>query len=306
MELRQLRYFVAVAEEGNFGAAAQRLHISQPPITRQIRKLEEELDVTLFRRTTKGAELTSAGLVFLEDARQTLAQVARGVERSRAAQRGELGVLEVGYFGSPIYRVVPELLQNFRASLPEVEIALHRMSKSEQVAALKAGQLHIGFGRYYPSQPGIVVEEILKEGLSVAVPTDFDRDPPPEHRLSIFDHTPLIIFPGKGRPNFADEVLAILKREQVNAKVATVAEDVRSALTLTAIGAGATIVPGTVADFSWSGVRFIPLETLSKECPVNCVYRRSETSPLLKSMLNTLRSFRSSGISYETTSEEQC
>ena len=96
MELRQLKYFVAVAEEGNFGAAARRLNISQPPITRQIQKLEDELGVLLLRRTTKGAELTTSGEVFLEDARQTLAQVARGMERSRAAQRGELGTLEVG------------------------------------------------------------------------------------------------------------------------------------------------------------------------------------------------------------------
>jgi DNA-binding transcriptional LysR family regulator len=292
MELRQLKYFVAVAEEGNFGAAARRLNISQPPITRQIQKLEDELGVLLLRRTTKGAELTTSGEVFLEDARQTLAQVARGMERSRAAQRGELGTLEVGYFGSPIYRVVPELLQAFHSALPDVGIALHRMSKGEQVAALQSGQIHIGFGRYYPPEPGIVVEEILREGLSVAVSVDFEHDPPVGERLSIFDKVPLIVFPGRGRPNFADEVLGILKRENVSARVETVAEDVRSALTLTAIGAGATIVPGTVADFSWSGVRFIPLETLRLECPVNCVYRKSETSPILKAMLSTLRQLR--------------
>lgn len=293
MELRQIRYFVAVAEEGNFGAAARRLNISQPPITRQIRKLEDELGVVLFKRTTKGAELTAAGTAFLDDARQTLAQVSRGIERSQAAQRGELGTIEIGYFGSPIYKVVPELLQAFHNAMPDVGISLHRMGKSAQIDALKAGRLHVGFGRYYPPEPGIAVEEVLVEGLSVAVPVGFETDPPIGDRLALFRDTPLILFPEKGRPNFADEVLSILKRERVEARVEAVAEDARSALTLTAIGAGATIVPGTVAEFRWSGVRFIPLETLDMECPVNCVYRRSETSPLLKAILSTVRNYRS-------------
>ena len=291
MELRQLKYFIAVAEEGNFGAAARRLNISQPPITRQVRKLEEELDVSLFRRTPKGAELTPAGAAFLEDARQTLAQVRRGVERSRAAQRGELGKLDVGYFGSPIYRVIPAVLQMFRSSVSEVDIALHRLSKREQIDALKTGRIHIGFGRYYPDEPGIVVEQIISEGLSVAVPVDFEDDPPPDNRLSLFEKTPLVLFPERGRPNFADEMIAILKREGVEPRVNAVAEDVRSALTLTALGMGATIVPGTVVDFSWSGVRFIPLETLSTECPVHCVYRRSDASPLVRSIRATIRDY---------------
>lgn len=294
MELRQLKYFVAVAEEQNFGAAAQRLNISQPPITRQIRKLEEELGVTLLRRTTKGAELTAAGAAFLEDARQTLAQVARGVERSRAAQNGELGTLEVGYFGSPSYHVLPTILRQFKEANPRVKVSLQRMSKSEQIDALKAGQLHIGFGRYYADEPGIRAEHVIAEGLSVAVPDDLKKIPGKGKRLSIFKNNSLVIFPAGGRPNFADEVIGILKREGVEPEVGAVAEDVRSALMLTAIGAGATVVPATVAKLNWSGVQFIPLETLKDECPVTCVYRRADSSPLLQSILKTVRHFSQS------------
>ena len=292
MELRQFRYFVAVAEEGNFGMAADRLNVSQPPITRQVRKLEEELGVTLLKRTSKGAELTPAGAVFLDGARQVLAQVARTAERCRAAQRGELGTLEVGYFGSPIYRVMPRLLQAFRKAAPDVEVALHRLSKSEQIAALKAGQIHIGFGRYYAPEPGIAVEQIITEGLSVAVPSDFVSGAVSDDPLAIFKTMPLVLFPKSGRPNFADEVVAILKREGVEPTIGAVSEDVRSALTHTAIGAGATIVPGTVADFAWSGVRFLPLRALAMECPVNCIYRKADTSPLLKAIRATIRDFR--------------
>lgn len=292
MELRQLRYFVVVAEEKNFSHAARRLNVSQPPITRQIRKLEEELGVVLFSRTPKGAELTAAGQVFLDDARQTLAQLTRGAERCRAAQRGELGTLDVGYFGSPIYRVVPSLLRSFRDSYPTINISLNRIAKSAQIDALKLGQIHIGFGRFYPAEPGIVIEEILTEGLAIAVPEDFSVVPYLGNELAIFDSVPLIVFPSEGRPNFADQVLAILKREGLEPKVGAVAEDVRSALTQTVIGSGATIVPGTVAEFSWTGVKFIPLESLRTECPVSCIYRKSDTSPILRAMLKTLREYR--------------
>lgn len=291
MELRQLRYFVAVAEEGNFGIAAQRLNISQPPITRQIRKLEDELGVILLKRTPKGAEVTPAGTAFLDGARQALAQVTRTIEKTKAAQRGELGTLEIGYFGSPIYSVIPQVLQSFRKTMPNVKVALHRLSKSEQIAALKVGQIHIGFGRYYPAEPRIAVEQLLTEGLSVAVPESFKSDPEPGNRLAMFKTTPIVLFPRSGRPNFADEVIAILKREGVDPQVANVTEDVRSALTLTAIGEGATVVPGTVTQFSWSGVRFIPLESLSTECPVNYIYRKSDTSPLLRAIQSTLREY---------------
>lgn len=292
MELRQLKYYIAVAEEGNFGAAAERLNISQPPITRQIRKLEEELQVILLKRTPKGAEVTPAGQAFLEGARQAMAQIARTVERSQAAQRGELGTLEVGYFGSPIYAVIPQVLQHFRRAMPNVKVSLQRLTKSEQIAALKVGQIHIGFGRYYSPEPGIAVEQILTEGLSVAVPESYDKELDPKSKLSLFTAMPIILFPRFGRPNFADEILSILKREGVDPVIANVTEDVRSALTLTAVGEGATIVPGTVSQFAWPGVRFIALEELSMECPVNYIYRKSDTSPILRAVQTTLRQYR--------------
>lgn len=290
MELRQIRYFVAVAEEGNFGAASRRLNVSQPPITRQIRQLELELGVTLFKRTPKGAELTAAGEAFLHEARQSLSQLAHGVERSRAAQRGALGTLHVGYFGSPIYRLVPELLRAFHATLPEVNIALHRLSKGEQIAALKAGRIHIGFGRYFSSEPGIVVEEILREGLALALPEGLKTTE--KMGLRLLRSVPLVLFPDRDRPNFADEVLSVLKREGVEPKVVDVTEDIRSALTLVAIGERAAIVPGSVADLNWSGLRFAPLQALEADCPVHCVYAKGKASPLLRSVLDIVRTFK--------------
>lgn len=300
MQLRQIEYFIAVAEEGNFSAAALRLHISQPPITRQIHKLEEELGVTLLNRTPKGTIPTPAGQIFLADMRQILAHIARATERCRATQRGELGTLEVGYFGSPIYSLVPKLLKSFRKSLPNVEVTLHRLSKNQQIAALKSGHIHIGFGRYYPSEPDIVIEQIITEGLAIAVPADFEYDLAPSEIFTIFDHMPLILFPKNGRPNFADDVIDSLKKERIEPNIKMIAEDIRSALTQTAIGAGATIVPGTMERLSWAGVRIIPLDSFNKSCPVNCVYRRSDNSPLLRSIQSTIQDYRRDFVAGDT------
>ncbi len=290
MDLRQIRYFIAVAEESNFGLAARRLNISQPPITRQIRKLEEELGVTLLKRTSKGAELTPPGVVFLEDVRRVMAQTTRAAERVKAAQKGEIGRLEIGYFGSVIYSAVPQLLMKFRESNPDVEVGLHRLSKKEQVYALKIGQIHIGFGRYYQKEPGYAVESVVPETLAVAVPISHGKNLKTGTSFDLFKNFPVILFPKSGRPNFADEIIKILKEKGIEPAIAAETEDVRSALTLASLAVGATVVPATVAELNWPGIKFFPLEPVQNNCEVCCLYRRSDTSPLLRSLLSTIRS----------------
>ena len=125
MELRQLQYFLAVAEELNFGRAAARLQIAQPPLSRQIRAFEQELGVELFRRTKRRVELTEAGRVFLEEARQILSQVEQGVRVAQRASRGEIGRLVVGFEGSSTYDVIPVSLKVYRERFPEVDLVVY-------------------------------------------------------------------------------------------------------------------------------------------------------------------------------------
>ncbi|MDJ0979712.1 MAG: LysR substrate-binding domain-containing protein [Erythrobacter sp.] len=292
MEIRQLRYFVAVAEEQNFGLAARRLNVSQPPITRQIRKLEEELEVQLLRRLSKGSELTEAGRVFLDDAREILAAIERSSERVRAAQRGELGAIEIAYFGSVSYSLVPQILRLFKARNPEVELSLRRLSKSEQVAALKQGDLHVGFGRYYSPEPGLVVEEIVAEGISLCVPESYSADLSGVKWVEVFRDLPLVLFPAEGRPNFADETLTLLKREGVSPRVGAVAEDGRAALMQVAIGEGACLVPDSMVGMNWYGVRIVHPDALRADCPVSIIYRHADTSPLMRRFVTAMRDFR--------------
>ena len=291
MELRQIRYFIAVAETGNLGAAARKLHISQPPVTRQIHKLEREIGGDLFVRTPKGVELTDAGRAFLVEARAIIAQTELAVDRSRAAHLGEIGNLDVGFMGSPIYSTVPKILRYFRAHSPKVTISLQRMGKQAQIDALRDGRIHVGFARYYPNEPDLVFTQVELEAPMVAVSVDSSLDADAV-RLRELKTEPLILFPTADRPNFADTVMDIFARARVKPRVAHTAEDLTSALAVTAAGLGCCLVPTTVAELRWPGIRFIPIANAKPSIPVHCIHRDDRQSPVLDSFLDALRHYR--------------
>ena len=155
MELRHLRYFVAVAEELHFRRAAERLHMSQPPLSQQIRALEEEVGATLLLRNQRRVELTAAGAAFLVRAREILAAVEDAAREARRVQRGEVGRLAVGFVGSAMYSFVPELLRAFREQCPDIALRLHELGTTEQLRQLEDGRLDVGFLRPPWPRPGL-------------------------------------------------------------------------------------------------------------------------------------------------------
>src|SRR5881275_1522994 len=163
MELRHLRYFVAVAEELHFRRAAERLHMSQPPLSQQIRRLEDEVGATLFVRNQRRVELTAAGQAYLARARDILAAVEDAAREARRVQRGEVGRLDVGFVGSAMYSVVPELLRAFRERFPDVGLRLRELGTAEQLRRLEDGRLDVGFLRPPGGRPGLSIETVLRE-----------------------------------------------------------------------------------------------------------------------------------------------
>jgi len=153
MELRHLKNFIAVAEELSIGRAALRLHISQPPLTRQIQQLEADVGAQLLLRTPRGVELTDAGRAFVAEARNILALAEQATERAHKIGLGELGRIDVGIFGSGIFGIIPKMLLAYRQSYPGVNIVLHSMNKGEQVAALRQHRLNVGFNRLLQDAP---------------------------------------------------------------------------------------------------------------------------------------------------------
>ena len=175
MELRHLRYFVAVAEELHFHRAAARLHISQPPLSQQIRALERELGVALLERNRRRVELTAAGASFLHDAREILDSVDRAGERARRIARGELGSLSIGFVGSAMFSAaLPTILRDFRASYPDVELSLRELQTAEQLHAIMAGRIDVGVIRgplaASELEAGLDLVVIQRERLVVALP----------------------------------------------------------------------------------------------------------------------------------------
>jgi DNA-binding transcriptional LysR family regulator len=195
MELRHLRYFVTVAEELHFGRAAQRLQIAQPPLSQQIRQLEEELGVQLFHRTKRSVQLTEAGQLFLEEACQILTRAEQAIQIVQRADRGETGRLTLSFVGSATYSVLPVVLKVFRRRFPEVLLSLHEMTTTQQVQALHEDRIHLGFVRPPIYEQELMIESILKEPF-VAVLPEFHRLAN-ETQISLLTlaNDPFILFP---------------------------------------------------------------------------------------------------------------
>lgn len=288
MELRQLKYFVGIAEEGNIGRAAEKLNITQPPLTRQIKQLEEELDVLLFIRTPRGVELTAAGESFLKDARLILAQAGRGASRAKLAHAGQIGRLDISFWGSPIYKILPELLAQYQRAYPDVDITLKRMAKMEQIEALLDKVIHIGFSRSVPETPGLKRMLVCEEPLLLAVAKSSPFGALDAVSIQDLKGAPLILFPAHPRPSFADETCALCRRYGFEARIAAETEDASTAMALVAAGVGAALVPYSVSAFNLVDLRFLPLKEADITTDLYCVFNEENRTPTVDGLLDII------------------
>jgi len=294
MELRHLRYFIAVAEERNIGRAAARLHISQPPLTRQIQQLEEELGVQLFNRTPRGMELTPAGELLLDEARNIHAVIEQATERTQRAGQGKFGRLDVAIFGSAILDTIPRLLADFREAYPDVKVVLHSMRKEEQLEALRQRRISVGFNRLITPSPDYTLELITTETLLLALP---ENHPLAQHASVDFKalaNVPLILYPTGGRPNFIDKALSLFQQTGVEPNIAQEVGDAVTAVSLVSKGFGVSLVPQSSKALSLPGLTYRPMTGLPANANVDlsCIYRPDDRSPLLAAFLDMIRSYR--------------
>ncbi len=284
MDLRRLRYFVAVAEEANIGRAASRLSISQPPLTRQMQQLEEEVGTPLFQRTRKGVQMTNAGQVLLEEARNILFLATRARERTRMAGLGQSGRLDIGVFGSNIL-VIPQLLHAFRLHFPDVDVIVHAMNKEKQLEALYDRRVTVGFNLLGLKLAGIVNEKVRSEPLMVAINAADPLSKRSSISLKEISDRPMVIFASGPRPNLMDMVFALCLEEGFQPDISQEVVDSLTAVALVAAGFGVALVPATVSQLALSGVVF---RRLNRSPPVtvdiNCIYRRDDTSPILQTI----------------------
>jgi DNA-binding transcriptional LysR family regulator len=289
MELRHLRYFITVAEELHFGRAAERLNMTQPPLSQQIRQLEDELGVQLFNRVGRNIELSVAGRVFLEETQQTLVQVEHAVQAARRAARGEIGRLVVGFVGTAAYRVLPSTLRVFQERFPGVEVALREMTTLDQAKALRAEQMDVGFLRPPVDSNGLEIETVFREPLVVALRETHPLTVNEHLTLEMLAKEPFVLFPRWSRPALYDQIMCLCQQVGFSPQVAQKANQVEAILGLVSVGMGVTLLPASIQEWRRSGVVYKPLAQVDLLDEMAVAWRKNDTSSVLRAFLDVIK-----------------
>lgn len=287
MELRQLRYFIAVAEESSFSRAARRLHISQPPLSTQIMTLEEELGIRLFNRSNRGVSLTAAGSVFYAEMRAVLVRLEHGKTRARQAGQGHVGALSVGFVSIADYGILPPALKEFRTRFPAVEVQLHELTTDLQIREMRAGRLDLGCTGSPPrSRPGA----ILHEELVLAVPTG--------HRLTktksaldlaAFAKESFIVPPRDIAPGLYDLIISRCYSSGFVPRITQHARQMQTVISLVAAGMGVALVPSSVQNLKRAGVHYERIRGASANIEIGILRSPSINSELQENFTAMLK-----------------
>lgn len=286
MELRHLRYFVVVAEELNLTRASEKLFIAQPPLTRQIKQLEEELGVALFHRQSRGLALTEAGQYFLDQTRQILDRVEATAEDTRRIARHGKTIFGIGFVPSVFYGQLPLMVRRLRRN-QNLEIVLQESKTREQIEALKAGRIDIGFGRLRIEDPYVEQEVLFNEPMLAAMPASHplaQGSPSMEELAGI----PMLTFPNGAGPNLSDMTLGLFHRRGLRVNVVQQVNDVQTALSLVASEMGFTLVPEQVRGLQRDGVAYVPVSDKDITTPVIASRRRGESPNAIMRLTNTI------------------
>ena len=290
MELRHLRYFVAVAEELHFTRAAERLNIAQPPLSQQIRLLEHEVGTPLFLRTRRHVELTAAGKALLEHARRMLRLADDGMRAARRAAGGETGQLVVGFVSSAVYGKFPLLFRRMRERCPEVALLLRDLTSEEQVAAVRARHLDVGLVRPPLLQAaGLALEVLWSEPFLVALPEKHPLARRKQVPLASLADEPFLLVPRHQGPGFYDQIIRLCADAGFTPLVAQEVRSTPTLLSLVAGNLGVSLVPASLQSFQAAGVVLRPLPAPAPRTHLAAIWRPDDPSPVLKVFLETLR-----------------
>ncbi len=286
MELRHLHYFIAVAEELHFSRAAERLCISQPPLSQQIRDLEDELGVKLFERTKRHVQLTEAGKVFLERSYLVLAQLEQAIEATQRIGRGEVGRLAIGFVDSATYTLLPDILRVFREQFPAIELRLHELTTAQQIHALHQNQIDVGVVRSAITEPGLSTECVLQESLVLALPQTHLLSAQVKVSVSTLADESFILFPAKLGPVFYEQIIQICQQAGFRPKVAQEAVQMQTIIGLVAAGLGIAFFPASLQNFHRSGVIYRPLQEQTPQTGLYLAWRQHDSSPVIRAFLS--------------------
>jgi DNA-binding transcriptional LysR family regulator len=293
LELRQLRYFVTVADELHFGRAAARLHMTQPPLSQTIAAMEEALGTALFLRNRRQVELTAAGAALLPEARRLLAEAAELPDLVRRAAAGQAGRLALSFVTSADYSVLPPFMRRYRAAYPHVHIALQEATSDLQVEALLRGRIDAGL--LIPPLPekartALDYMKVLEEPLILCAPAELPalRGGRPV-RLQDLAPLPLVIFPRQSSPALHDAILSCFRAAGITPAIGQEAIQMQTIVSLVSAGMGLALVPQSVSNLMRPGVEYRALADPTPLVETGLAWRRDNASPVLQGFLELLR-----------------
>jgi DNA-binding transcriptional LysR family regulator len=288
MELRHLRYFVAVGEEQHYGRASRRLRVAQPALSRQIQDLEEEIGFKLFERLPRGVKLNPAGKLFLEDARRILQEISEAAARAARVARGRSGTLRVGFTENASWRgVVPDSFRRFREQQPDAELQLHPAASLDQIEAIRAGRLDAGFVNFMPeADPELDQLAVGNPHVELAVPKRHPLAKLKKARLRDLVDAAFVWFPRWASPAFYDQMMEACYRGGLKSpRIVQEGNNEATILSLVSTGLGVGWVLGTARWRSPATVAILPVVDLNVTLRLALAWRRDNTSPLLVSFI---------------------
>jgi len=290
VELRQLRYFIAVAEERSFSRAAERLHISQPPLSTQIMMLEEELGVRLLDRSNRGVSLTAAGSVFYEEMRAVLARLEQGRTRTQQAGQGHVGTLSIGFVSIADYGILPPALKEFRARFPEVEVHLHELTTDAQIREMRMGRLDLGIALGPIQDADLSFEALLHEELVLAMPVGHRLTKAKGARdLRAFSKENFIVPPRDIAPGLYDLIISRCYASGFVPRITQQARQMQTVISLVSSGMGIALVPSSVQNLKRTGVQYAALKGASHGIDIGILRSQGISNQLHDNFVLTLR-----------------
>lgn len=291
VDLRHLRYFVAIVRNGSFRAAAEELNISQPPLTRQIQQLEEVIGTPLLIRRASGVQPTEAGVSLATEASNILALVERACTNAGLIGAGQLGRLDVGVFGSAVLDIVPRIVLDFRNRHPDVEVVLHNMDRETQVKALRERRIEIGFNRFFEDHPELIWQPVVREKMLIAAPSNHPLAAKSSVSLRDLAGEPLIFYPRTSGPGgFSNYLLRLFHNLNIEPNIVQTVDDVVAAVAFVSSGLGITLGVESAQNLRLPGVTYLPLtEGDASAFDLSIIYRASEHSQVLDAFLDSVR-----------------
>jgi len=297
MDLRQLRYFSTVAQELHFGRAAEKLGMTQPPLSQSIQGLEEELGVRLFDRTKRTVTLTAVGLQWLPYVRRVLEEAAALPSIAKRLSRGEVGILRLAFVSIADYHVLPRLISQYRTRYPEVEISLLESTSDLQIEDLLEDRIDVGLIIPPPQMrlpATLSYKQLVREPLIAAVPEEWiktRRIRSSQGRISFENiaHEPLIVFPRRSAPAFHDVITGYYAEAGMEPIIGQEAIQMQTIISLVSAGLGIALVPSSLQNLGRLGVRYLSFADRAPEIETGVVWRPDDSLPALKHFLALTR-----------------